>query len=156
PQERPVPQDHHHDGRGRGRLPHPHPAADLLLPPDAAADRRGLHLHRPAAALPGEEGEAGAVRLQRRRARRDHRPLQGRRRGGQGRARAALQGPRRDEPRAALEDHDGPRHAHPPQGGDGGRRAGRLGLHPPDGRRGGAAPAVHRRERALREEPGRL
>ena len=52
----PLSPDHHHDGRRCGRLPHPHPAADLLLSPDARAHREGLSLHRPAAALPGQEG----------------------------------------------------------------------------------------------------
>ena len=43
-----LPQDHHHDGRGRGRLAHPHAAADVLLPPDAAADRqRHLYIAQP-------------------------------------------------------------------------------------------------------------
>jgi DNA gyrase subunit B len=40
---------------------HPYPAADLLLPSDAGAHRAWLHLYRPAAALQGEEGQAGAV-----------------------------------------------------------------------------------------------
>ena len=34
-----LPQDHHHDRRRRRRLPHPHAAADVLLSPDARADR---------------------------------------------------------------------------------------------------------------------
>ena len=45
---------HHHDRRRCRRQPHPHAAPDLLLPPDAGADREGLSLHRPAAALSGE------------------------------------------------------------------------------------------------------
>ena len=49
---RALPQDHHHDRRRRGRRAHPHAAAHVLLPPDAGADRRGLRLHRAAAALP--------------------------------------------------------------------------------------------------------
>ena len=40
------------DRRRRRRQPHPHAAADVLLPPDAAAHRERLHLHRAAAALP--------------------------------------------------------------------------------------------------------
>jgi DNA gyrase/topoisomerase IV subunit B len=44
-------QDHHHDGRRRRRRPHPHAAADLLLSPDAGADRARPSLYRPAAAL---------------------------------------------------------------------------------------------------------
>ena len=47
-----LPPRHHHDRRRRGRLAHPHAAADVLLPADAAADRRRPHLHRPAAAVP--------------------------------------------------------------------------------------------------------
>ena len=39
--EGPVRQDHHHDRRRRGRRAHPHAAPDLLLPPDARADRGG-------------------------------------------------------------------------------------------------------------------
>ena len=35
-----LPPHRHHDRRRRGRLAHPHAAADLLLPPDAGADRR--------------------------------------------------------------------------------------------------------------------
>ena len=46
-----LPQDHHHDGRGCRRLAYPHPAADLLLSPDAGADRARPSLHRAAAAL---------------------------------------------------------------------------------------------------------
>ena len=49
---RALPQDHHHDRRRRGRRAHPDPAAHVLLPADAGADRRGLHLHRAAATLP--------------------------------------------------------------------------------------------------------
>ena len=71
PGQRALPQGHHHDRRGRGRQPHPHAAAHLLLPADAAAAGRGVHLHRAAAAVPGQEGQDGALRLQRRRARRD-------------------------------------------------------------------------------------
>ena len=48
-----LPQDHHHDRRRRRRRAHPDPAADLLLPPDAGADRARPPLHRPAAALQG-------------------------------------------------------------------------------------------------------
>ena len=45
-----LPQDHHHDRRRRRRQSHPHAADDVLLSPDARADRRRLSLHRPAAA----------------------------------------------------------------------------------------------------------
>ena len=57
----PLPPDHHHDGRRRRRKPHPDVAADLLLPALPGDHRARLPLHRPAAALPGEEGEEGAV-----------------------------------------------------------------------------------------------
>ena len=46
-----LPQDHHPGRRRRRRLAHPHAAAHVLLPPDAAAVRAGLHLHRAAAAV---------------------------------------------------------------------------------------------------------
>ena len=55
-----LPQDHHHDRRRRRRRAHPHAAAHLLLPPDAGADRARARLHRPAAALPGQEGQAAS------------------------------------------------------------------------------------------------
>ena len=48
-----------HDRRRRGRRPHPHPGADLPLPRDARADRRRLRVHREAAALQGQVGQAG-------------------------------------------------------------------------------------------------
>ncbi len=68
----------------------------------------------------------------------------------------ALQGSRRDERRAALGDDDGPRKAP----ADARRRRGRLGGRPDvleaDGRRGRAAPRVHRAERQGRQVPGRL
>ena len=68
-QQGPLPQDHHHDRRGRGRQPHPHAAAHLLLPPDEAALRPRLPLHRAAAALQGEEGQERALHQGRGRAR---------------------------------------------------------------------------------------
>ena len=42
---------HHHDRRRRRRIAHPYAAADLLLPPDASADRARARVHRPAAAI---------------------------------------------------------------------------------------------------------
>jgi DNA gyrase subunit B len=48
-----LPQDRHHDRRRRGRRAYPHAAADVLLPPDARADRGRAPLHRAAAALQG-------------------------------------------------------------------------------------------------------
>ena len=55
-----------------------------------------------------------------------------------------LQGPRRDERRAAARDHDGPRDAHAAAGDDRGRDRRRPDLLDADGRRGRAAPRVHR------------
>ena len=59
--EGPLPQGHPHDGRRRGRGAHPHARADLPLPRDARADRRRLRLHRQAAALQGQVGQAGRL-----------------------------------------------------------------------------------------------
>ena len=63
-----LPQDHHHDGRRRRRLAHPHAAADVLLPPDARADRPRLHLHRAGAALQSLARQVRAVSEERARA----------------------------------------------------------------------------------------
>ena len=65
----PLPQDHHHDRRRRRRRPYPHAAADVLLPPDARADRPRPHLHRPAAALQNQARLVRAVPQGRARAR---------------------------------------------------------------------------------------
>ena len=70
PREAALPPHHHHDRRRRRRLAHPHAAADVLLPADAGADRARPHLHRAAAALQGQAGQAGALRQGRRRAQR--------------------------------------------------------------------------------------
>jgi hypothetical protein len=68
----------------------------------------------------------------------------------------ALQGPGRDEPRPAVEDHAGPRHPHPAPGARGRcRGCGERVLHP-DGRRGGAPAGVHRRQCAEGGQPRRL
>ncbi len=56
----------------------------------------------------------------------------------------AVQGPGRDEPRAALGDGDEPRVARAAARGAGGRDRRRRDLLPPDGRPGRAAPRVHR------------
>ncbi len=68
----------------------------------------------------------------------------------------AVQGAGRDEPRAALGNHhgSGPPQHHP--GHPGGRGGSRRDLHHPDGRRGGAPAQVHRGERPLRVQPGRI
>ena len=60
--------DHHHDRRRRRRLAHPHAAADVLLPPVPRNHRERLPLRRAAAAVPRQEGQAGALRQGRRRA----------------------------------------------------------------------------------------
>ena len=57
PRRRAVPQDHPGLRRRRRRSAHPHPGADFPLPPDARADRRGLRVHREAAALPRQAGQ---------------------------------------------------------------------------------------------------
>ena len=54
-------QDHPDDRRRRRRIAHPHAAADLLLPPHGGADQARPRLHRPAAALPHQEGQVRAV-----------------------------------------------------------------------------------------------
>ena len=50
--------------------PHPHAADDVLLSPDARADRRRLSLHRPAAAVQSGQGQVGDLPEGRARARR--------------------------------------------------------------------------------------
>ncbi len=65
PRQGPVPQDHTDDRCGRRRRTHTDAAADFLLPLHAAAGRSGLRIYRPAASLPCQEGERGALRVQR-------------------------------------------------------------------------------------------
>src|SRR2546430_657791 len=83
-----------------------------------------------------------------------HRLLQGgdevaSRSGEEGPDDPALQGTRRDEPGAALGDHDQSRDAPPAAGEDRGRARRRRYLHDAHGRSGRAAPRVHREERPL-------
>ena len=59
--EAPVSQDHPHDRRRRRRRAHPDAAPDLLLPAHGVGDRGGPPLHRPAAAVQGEEGQGREV-----------------------------------------------------------------------------------------------
>ena len=73
-------------------------------------DRPGASLHRPAAALQHQEGQGRQVVLQRQGQGQLRRQDEGR----QGLHHPALQGSRRDEPVAALGDHDGPGHPHAP------------------------------------------
>ena len=68
----------------------------------------------------------------------------------------ALQGPRRDEPRAALGDHPRPRGADLAAGGDQTGAGGGGDLLHPHGRGGGAAPRVHPAERAQGRQSRRL
>ena len=70
PRQAALPQDHHHDRRRRRRQPHPHAAADVLLSPDARADRARPPLHRPAAAVQSGQGQVGDLPQGRARARR--------------------------------------------------------------------------------------
>ena len=64
-----LPPDHHHDRRRRRRLAHPDAAADVLLPPDASADRQRVHLHRAAAAVPRQARPERNIHPRRTRAR---------------------------------------------------------------------------------------
>jgi DNA gyrase subunit B len=68
----------------------------------------------------------------------------------------ALQGPRRDEQGPALEDDHGPEHPDRPPGDTGRRGRGVQAVRRADGRRGGAPAAVHRAERQVRQQSGRL
>src|SRR6056297_2928895 len=56
-----LPPHHHHDRCRCRRFAYPYPVADVLLPPDARIDRPRLRLHRPAAALQDQAGQAGVV-----------------------------------------------------------------------------------------------
>ena len=99
-----LPQGDHHDRRRRRRRAHPLPDPHVLLPLHAGDDRERLHLHRAAAALQDLCRQEARVRLQRRPAPAGARAPP---RGHQVQH-PALQGSRRDEPRAAVGDHDGP------------------------------------------------
>ena len=119
--------------------------ADVLLPQDEGTDRKRPRLYRHPAPLPREEGQAGALLLDRKGARRDLGRVR------QGRAHPALQRSRRDERPPAVGDDDEPRHAHPAPGEHRERRRSRPHLLDADGRRGSAPPRVHRAKCALRE-----
>ena len=67
-----------------------------------------------------------------------------------------LQGPRRDEPRHAVEDDDGPGHPDAARGPRRGPRRGGPDVHDADGRSGRTAPQVHRGQRARRAQSGRV
>ena len=98
------------------------------------------------------EGRAGrrAPALARRARRLLHRRRQ------EGRRHQPLQGPRRDEPGAALGDDDGSGGADAAAGARRGSHRSRPDVHDADGRSGRAAPEVHRRQRARRQEPRRV
>ncbi len=67
-----------------------------------------------------------------------------------------VQGPRRDEPRGALDDDDGSGEADADQGRGRRRGRGRPDVLDADGRPGRTAPQFHRVEREGRQIPGRL
>ncbi len=119
--------------------------AHLLLPQDEGTDRERPHLHRHPAPLSCEERQAGALLLDRKRAQRHCRGVR------QGRPRAALQRSRRDGCHPTVGDDDESRYAHPAPGQHRERR--RSGPHLLDahGRRGAAAPRIHRTECPLRQ-----
>ena len=115
PRRRPALREgRHHDRRRRRRRPHRLAPDHLLLPPDAAAHRRGPPLPRGAAALPADararRPSMPATTPHKERAAQDR--LQGQR---QGRDRP-LQGPRRDDAGAAQGNHHGPEEAHASEG----------------------------------------
>ena len=68
----------------------------------------------------------------------------------------ALQGPGRDEPRAALGNHARPRQAHPAPGQGQPGRPGQRAVRDPDGRRGRPQARVHPGQRAQGRQPRRL
>ena len=96
--------------------------------------------------------EAG--RRRRRQLRRPGRVLPGG--GEEGRRHQPLQGPRRNEPRSALGDDDGPGRADAAAGEGRGSHRGRPDVHHADGRPGRAAAEVHRGQCAGCEESGYL
>ncbi len=69
---------------------------------------------------------------------------------------AAVQGPRRDGCHPALGHHHGSGATHAPAGDPRGRRRGRPSLLGADGRRRRLAQGLHRTQREVRPEPGRL
>ena len=139
--EAPLPPHHHHDRRRRRRLAHPHAAADVLLPPDADADRARPHLHRPAAALP-RQARPGRD-LHQGRARRS-RTSWSTARSSRGRPPARRQRAHRPDPRA-----DAPQHHRLPAGA-----AGRAAARPRRRHRRGAA-RRGARDQAFFERRGR-
>ena len=131
-------------GRGRRRGAHPNAPDDLLLPQHAPAHRERAPVHRTAAAVPGEHRQGHQLRPGREGSR-SHR--QGDE--GQEPDHPALQGPRRDECRAALGDHPQPCDADPAARGHRGRRRCRAVLLQAHGGARRATPRLdHRRNPA--------
>ena len=162
--------------RGRGRVRRPHRQAPAAHQPAAprqrqverdhrrlrpwrrlrGAQHRGPHLPRPGRRGRGRQARRGRAPegSARRRLPRGDVLAAAAGRGG-GRA-PALQGPGRDEPGAALGNDDGSDRA--PAAARSARRRdrGRPRLHHADGRRGRAAPQLHREQRAARRQHRRL
>ena len=100
---------HHHDRRRRRRRPHRLAADHLLLPRDAAADRQRPPLSGGAAALSAVPRRQEFLRPRRKAPGRDSEKGIPRQRQGRGQP---LQGPRRDDGRAAQGNHHGSEAAH--------------------------------------------
>ena len=156
-----LPQDHPDGGRRRGRAAHQDAAAHAAVPVHEAAGRGRLRLPGAAAALQDQVGrtrQRAGLRLLRRRAGPGDRG--GHRRGEEGPAaagrRAAVQGPRRDEPERAVGDHDGPGAAGARAGDPGRRGPGRRVVQRAHGRGRRGAPRVHHAQRQGRQVPGHL
>ncbi len=124
----------HGDRRRAGRRSHP---ARRREQGSAAARRQG-------------QAERGPARIARRTGRLLHRRRQERRR------HQPLQGPGRDEPGPVVGDDDGPDGPYAAAGPRRGSHRGGSDVHDADGRSGRAAPEVHRRQCAGRQEPGRV
>ena len=136
---------HHHDRRGRGRRAHRVVADHVLLPADAAADRRRPSLSRSPSALPADPRRQDGVRPRRCSPRRAAEIRIQRQR--QSRYRP-LQGPWRNDAGAAQGNDDGPAQAQSIARGAAGRRSRghrRLG-GAADGQQGGSALRLYLRQ----------
>ena len=103
-----VPPNHNHDRRRRGRVSHKDPYPHVLLQAHARVDRARARVHCPTASLQDHRRTRYELRLQRGRARGHHAPAEE----PQEREPPEVQGTRRDERRAALGNHHGPRAPH--------------------------------------------
>ena len=133
---------HHHDRRRRRRRPHRFAADHLLLPADAAADRRGPSLPRRAAALQADPRHEVDLRPRRRaQGGADQERVQ-RQRQGRGQP---LQRPRRDDAGAAQGNHHGSGQADHAEGGPARRRPRHHGGFggAPDGHQGRSTLRLH-------------